>query len=326
MKDTANFTMEDLLPGFHEYMLVERRFATATINKYEDGLRWFIRDVGNRTVAEIGIQDFISLKARMAARQAQESRVAGVICAVKSILIYARDILQIPVLDLNKIRLPRTPRRDVICLSNEELDQFIAAIPLVTWEGKPRFAGYRLRALVEVLASSGMRISEALSLNRDSINGDVREARIVGKGNKERTVFFNERSMGWISRYVALRMDAGPALFATRSGQRLGINSAEAIFRRTAKYAGMAKAVTPHIIRHTMATNLLRNGCPIGHIKQLLGHQKLETTCRFYLGVLSDAETKQAHRAYQNFEVAPQPRAADYLPEPPAPTPPLFVH
>jgi|SRR6266850_674723 len=296
-------TIADLLPGFVEYMSVERQFSAATIHKYQDGVRWFLRDIGNRSPQEVTLQDFISLKARMVSRKVRESRIGSVICAVKSILTYARDILRLPVIDLTAVKLPKKPKRAVVYLSNEELDQFIETIPLRTWEGKFRIAGYRFRALVEVLATTGMRISEALSMNRDDVDFEQGEARIIGKGNKQRTVFFSAQAREWLRRYLDLRCDSRPALFVTSSGLRLNANSVEATFRRNTKWAGLNKQVTPHIIRHTMATNLLRNGCPIGYIKELLGHEKLETTCRFYLGIMENADTKNAHHTYQNFQV-----------------------
>jgi integrase len=118
---------------------------------------------------------------------------------MKCLLGYARDVLQIPVLDMTAIKVPRPPRRQVSYLSPEELEKFLSAIPLRTWTGKARLSGYCFRALVETLAATGMRISESLSLNRDSLNQERKEAVIVGKGNKQRTVFFTDRALQWIT-------------------------------------------------------------------------------------------------------------------------------
>lgn len=303
MSQLPQLTIADVLPGFLDYIRVERSFSSATIRKYRSDIDWFLRDVGNLPVSEIELTDFIALKARMAERKVGEARVTSVICAMKSLLAYVRDVLRRPVVDLATIRAPKRMRRKVSYLSNEELDLFLQSIPLRTWAGKPRLAGIRFRALVETLAATGMRISEALSLNRDTIDWEQQEAKIIGKGNKERTVFFSDRAIQWLQRYLDLRPDGSPALFATAKGERLQCSAAEAAFRRNTQFAEMGKRVTPHVIRHTTATNLLRNGCPMGYIKEALGHERLETTCRFYLGMLSEADTKRALRTYLNYEV-----------------------
>ena len=136
-----------------------------------------------------------------------------------------------------------------------------------------------------------------------------------GKGNKQRTVFFTERAITWINRYLALRNDTNQPLFTCTNGRRLRVGNVQAMFRRinAPLFKSLGKRVTPHILRHTAATNLLQRGCPIGHIKEILGHQNLETTCRFYLGQLTKAEVRRAFDAYMHYEVpipeAPRPSA-----------------
>ena len=293
--------ISQLLPGFIEYMRAEKRFSTATVSKYKLNVLAFIRELGDMAVSKLSLAHIVTLKSRMAARGVQEAGTGSMIFALKSLLSYARDILQIQVMDISVIRAPRPPRREVVYLSPEELRKFVSAIPLTnSWSGQPRLSGHCFRALVETLCASAMRISEALSLNRDSIDFVKRDAYIVGKGNKERMAFFTEEALAWIGRYLELREDNGQALFATRTGERLGVGAVEARFRRNSAKANLDKRVTPHTLRHTAATNLLRRGCPIGYIKEILGHQRLETTCHFYLGVMDQADTKQAFESYMN--------------------------
>jgi len=161
--------------------------------------------------------------------------------------------------------------------------------------------GLRFRALVEVLLGTGMRIGEALSLNRKSINWDRKEAKIVGKGNKERRVFFTERSLDWLRRYLETRNDSHEAVFVTkRPAARLNRDDIWRFFARHRKLARIDKRLTPHILRHTVATNLVFNGCPIVHVKEILGHERLDTTCKYYLGVDKE-QAKKAHRQYLNY-------------------------
>ncbi len=177
-------------------------------------------------------------------------------------------------MDVRQIRLPRIPKREVQFLTPDEIQQYVAAIPLrngprlydVDWLG--------FRVLVEVLLGTGARISEALSLKRSSINFQTGEATIIGKGNKERVLFFSPRALNWVKEYVTRRRDQGEALFVVgRRGKPLRLNAALTRFRRFRNMIHFPKPVTAHMLRHTVATTLLFNGCPIGHIKDILGHR-----------------------------------------------------
>jgi len=309
-----NPTITDLIPQFLDYMKVERGFSPITMSKYHENVLWFVQHIGDKRIVDIQLKDFLSLKAFMSKRGVGASRISGLIYAVKCLLLYAQDILQLPVLDLKKVKGTRPLRREVVYLSNDEANQFIRAIRLESgWTRQPHVSGYCFRALVETLLSTAMRISEALSLNRD-IDFEKREVLIIGKGNKQRTVYFTPQSIEWIHHYLNVRTDSSPALFATTTGRRLQVSSVQAMFRRVAKNAEFTKPISPHILRHTAATNLLRRGCPIGYIKEILGHQRLETTCQYYLGVLDKTETKKAFDSYMVYEGGPK-----NLPEPPQP-------
>ena len=200
------------------------------------------------------------------------------------------------VLDPGLITVPKRPRREVAYLTLEEIGRFVATIPLETSGGSLSF-----RALVEVLLGTAMRIGEALSLNRDQIDFASREARIIGKGNKERVVFFTERALYWLERYLQLRNDFEPAVFVVETvPHRLTRDDIWRPFGKYRRLSGISKPVTPHLLRHTAATQILFNGCPVGHIKEILGHERLETTCRYYLG-LDHRAAKAAHQEYLKY-------------------------
>ena len=223
---------------------------------------------------------------------------------------YCRDQLFLPVIDTESVTIPKRPRREVVYLTADEVERFVCAIPLVTQKNQPHHPGLRFRALVEVLLGSAMRIGETLSLNRTDIDFERREARVVGKGDKERTVFFTERALLWLRRYLELRSDGAPALFVSQDGTtRLHRTDIWRPFARYRKLAGLNKPVRPHLLRHTAATQLLFNGCPVGHIKEILGHERLETTCRYYLG-LDKRAAKLAHQQYLVYDTHPGPLAA----------------
>ncbi len=299
-------SLSELIPGFLRYAQFEQSLLPQSVEKYKECLYWIIRDLGDLPVRSLDFGYVTMLKQKVLARGAGEARVASFVFTLKSFLRYCLEVLELPVLDPKKIKSPKRRKREVIYLTNEEIEQFIGAIKFENdWSGSQkrkciRMDGLRFRVLVEVLLGTGMRISEALSLNRDIINFEKAEAKIIGKGSKERTIFFNKRSLDWIKFYYENRHDNNPALFVTQDGTRLSRPDISAMFKRYTKKAGLTKKITPHILRHTMATNLLFNGCPISHVKEILGHDRLETTCRYYLG-LDKTKAKEAHGKYLNY-------------------------
>jgi site-specific recombinase XerD len=304
MNTNTPLTLSGLLPGFVAYLSSERRFSAGTVLTYRENIRWIVRHRGDAVVEDIDFQFLVDLKSCLLSNGAGASRVAGITYSIKNALVYARDVVGVPIMNVSLIRAPAAPRRQVVYLTPDEYSAFVEAIPLYTGFGQQRLSQFCFRALVETLAATGMRISEALSLNVDSADLSKGEAVIIGKGNKQRTVFFTERALTWINRYLALRNDTNQPLFTGINGRRLRVGSVQAMFRRTNAplFKSLGKRVTPHILRHTAATNLLQRGCPIGHIKEILGHQNLETTCRFYLGQLTKNEVRRAFDAYMHYE------------------------
>jgi integrase/recombinase XerD len=293
-----------LARGFLLHAQVEYSFSRESVEKYGECLKqiWFA--IGGMPVYKFSQTDLLSLRSNWLARSLSASRQTSLLLSLRRFLLFCQEEKHIALgIDPAEIKPPRRPRREVIYLTPEEVEEFIATIPVATTRGATHHTGLRLRAIVETLLGSGMRISEALSLNRDSVDFERCEARVVGKGNKERTVFFTDRALIWIKRYVESRDDDSPALFVCQNGlDRLKRDDIWRYFERHRKLAGIRKKVTPHILRHTAATQLLFNGCPVGHIKAILGHERLETTCRYYLG-LDQRAAKEAHRKFLSYDV-----------------------
>lgn len=287
--------------GFLLYAEADLHFARESLQKYESCLRQIERGLGGRRLEEIEREDLYRIKARFVREKLSDTWLATSLLILRRYLTYLRDVEGRTALDPGLITLPKRRQREVIYLTGDEVDRLVGAIKLRNLDGSTSHSGLRLRALVEVLLGSGLRISEALALNRVQLEGAGRETKIVGKGGRERTVFFTARSLQWAGAYVALRQDSEPALFADLSGRRR-MKRADIwrYFERLRVSAGIEKKLTPHILRHTAATQLLFNGCPIGHIKEILGHARLETTCRYYLGVDHRA-AKAAHERFLRY-------------------------
>ena len=310
-RGSQNSFLTAVTPGFLLHAKAELQFSDQTIVKYTDCLRQVVRMIGDRPVTDYSKDDVLHLKAGMLGRNHSVGRQVSILSAFKRLLQFCREELNLSVLDPASIAIPRRPRREVIFLKPEEVERFVASIRLYNLVDQPLEAGFRFRALAEALLGSAMRIGELLSLDREEIDVQNREARVIGKGNKQRTVFFTDRALSWISRYLAMRTDSHPALFSTQGGRsRLSRDDIWRPFARYRKLAGINKPVTPHLLRHTAATQLLFNGCPIGHIKEILGHERLETTCRYYLG-LDQRAAKQAHQKYLTYESLQDQMAAE---------------
>ena len=291
--------LSTVLPSFLEAAKVDRVLTGESLRKYEEAIKRFIRIVGDLPVYQVTVESFQQLKQVLLARGSGPCHINGVIYAVRKLMMYSQQRLGLTIPDLGALRSMKIPRRAVVYLTDAELDQFLASIRINYRNGSVNPFGLCFRTLVEILAGTVMRISEALALDVTTIKWREHEARIIGKGGRERAIYFSERAMRWMRRYLEHRTDRKPALLVSpRTGQRLQRYEAQRMCRIATKRCRLPKRVTLHVLRHTFATTLLRNGCPIGHIQGLLGHERLETTCRYYLGLLSDKDLKKAHERF----------------------------
>ncbi|ADU91761.1 Type I restriction-modification system, specificity subunit S [Taylorella equigenitalis MCE9] len=152
-------------------------------------------------------------------------------------------------------------------------------------------------AIIDMLASTGMRIGEMVLLNRNDINFNERECIVFGKGSKERVVYFDARTKIHLQNYLKSRKDDNPALFVSlrEPYSRLKIGGIEARLREYGKKLGLQK-VHPHKFRRTLATIAIDKGMPIEQLQQLLGHRKIDTTLQY--AMVKQSNVKIAHRKY----------------------------
>ena len=152
-------------------------------------------------------------------------------------------------------------------------------------------------AMIDLLASSGMRVGELVLLNRDDINYNDRECVVFGKGNKERLVYFDARTKIHLQNYLESRADENPALFVALRApyERLQIGGVERRLRQLGRRLSIPK-VHPHKFRRTLATSAIDKGMPIEQVQQLLGHQKIDTTMHY--AMVKQQNVKIAHRKY----------------------------
>ena len=152
-------------------------------------------------------------------------------------------------------------------------------------------------AIIDMLASTGMRVGEMVLLNRNDIDFNERECVVFGKGNKERVVYFDARTKIHLKNYLRSRTDENPALFVSLKSpyNRMNIGGIETCLRRLGKQLGLQR-VHPHKFRRTLATMAIDKGMPIEQLQQLLGHKRIDTTLQY--AMVKQSNVKIAHRKY----------------------------
>lgn len=224
--------------------------------------------------------------------------------ALRSFLKYCskRDI---PALAPDKVELAKVVRKQVTFLTPEELERIFRQPDTQT------LAGLRDRAILELLFSSGLRVSELVGLDKDHVNLKRREFMVRGKGQKDRPVFVSPAAAEWVQAYLDRRDDNAKPLFirvggtgktADTSGDyyRLTARSIQRLVARYALLAGITKQVSPHTLRHSFATDLLMNGADLRSVQAMLGHSNIATT-QIYTHV-TDTHLKEVHQKFHGKE------------------------
>lgn len=201
------------------------------------------------------------------------------------------------------IELGKVHDRTIKFLKDDEFERLLAA------PNTQKIRGLRDRALLEVLFSTGLRVSELVSLNRDQVNLEKREFGIVGKGGHARVVFLSDKAVSWLSQYVRERRDPYKPLFIRYSGPhisteltdeklRLTPRSIERMIDKYRKKAGIPFRIGPHVLRHSFATDLLQHGADIRSVQEMLGHKNIATT-QIYTHV-TNVRLKEIHKKYHS--------------------------
>ncbi len=198
-----------------------------------------------------------------------------------------------------QIELAKTEPTQIHFLETDELKLLLTQPDINT------NSGLRDRAIMELLFSTGLRVSELANLNRENVERNGEEFSVVGKGKKERLVFVSSEAKGILNRYLDTRTDNDNAVFIRHRGVldknrtlRLSTRSIERIISAYAKQAGITKKVTPHTLRHSFATDLLTNGANIRDVQEMLGHSSLATT-QIYTHV-TNRHLKETYSKFHN--------------------------
>lgn len=223
--------------------------------------------------------------------------------ALRSFLKYMlkRDI---PVVAPEKIDLPKAESRSIKFLERDQIDRLLNMPEISQKEG------LRDKAILEILFSTGLRVSELVGLNRDQINFDRKEFGVIGKGRRARVVFLSDTAVDWAKRYLDSREDDCPALFIRYAGKkpevgenpkeamRLTARSVQRLVEKYVKKARLPIKITPHGLRHSFATDLLSGGADLRAIQEMLGHKNVSTT-QIYTHI-TNPQLKQIHEKFHH--------------------------
>ncbi len=274
---------------FLEHVEVGKNQSLKTIENYQHYLGRFLAWYGDKKPHQITLDDIHKYRLYLNRYSDDRGRTLGTktqnyhVIALRAFLKYLIKN-DIQTLSPEKIDLQKIPERIVEYLDRDELERLFAVIP------RDNIKGLRNRAIVETLYSTGLRVSELVSLNRKQIDLKRKEFMIRGKGKKPRIVFLSERCCKFIEDYLDERQDNFDPLFInhgrTRKGdditlsekRRLTTVTIQNIVRGAALKAGIIKKVTPHVLRHSFATELLINGADIRSVQEMLGHSSITTT------------------------------------------------
>ncbi len=316
VRHSKNTELPSKIEDFLEYLQVEKGSSPLTIRNYRhyldrflgwmemEGIRQSVKDINPEVVRMYRVY-LSNLPARPAKVKGKNflpisSKTQGYhVIALRSFLkwLIKNDY---KVMSPDKIELPRIKERQVSFLTGEQVDRMLNAPTLSTISGK------RDKAILEMFFSTGLRVSELVGIDRDDIDFDRRELGIVGKGGRARVVFLSARAADWLQKYLDARHDKYSPLFIRHSGRvgpgvsdekmRLTPRSVQRMVKKYARKMKIPVEVTPHVLRHSFATDLLMAGADIRSVQEMLGHKNIATT-QIYTHV-TNKQLREVHEAF----------------------------
>lgn len=297
---------------FLEHLEIERNCSRLTIRNYEHYLGVLInflitnKKIEKPTVDDLtaeNIREFRLFLSRQKGTNNRDMKLVTQGYYVISLRSFLKWLVKndMEVLQPEKLDVPKVKDHSLKFLSEEQMIRLLNQ-PLNSAKN-----GLRDRSILELLFSTGLRVSELVSLNREQINLKTREFGVIGKGGRSRIVFITIHAAEWIDKYIKSRTDQYKPLFIRNlrpkeeiglldENVRLTARSVQNIVKKYVRQANLPVAATPHTLRHSMATDLLQRGADLRSVQELLGHKNIATT-QIYTHV-TDARLREVHEKF----------------------------
>lgn len=306
-----NGSLPELIDQFLEYLEIEKNCSKLTIRDYRHYLKifaeWFSSVLPLKAISDLDLSTVRKYRVFLANRADNKGltlkRVTQnyYVIALRSFLRFLIKN-EYKTLEPSKIDLPKTESRSLKFLDRDQIDRMVTAVDTSKEEG------LRDRSILELLFSTGLRVSELVRLNHNQVNLDRKEFGVIGKGGRARLVFVSERASNWIKRYLEKRKDRFAPLFIRYSGRvneenngekmRLTARSVERIVKKYVRLARLPVDATVHTLRHSFATDLLTNGADLRSVQEMLGHKNISTT-QIYTHV-TNRQLKEVHASFHS--------------------------
>lgn len=289
--------LNSLITDYLEFCEIDKNLSQSTIKMYDFYLKDFLDFLKSHlnsespSAGDLNLDNIQKYRINLNRRISYKSNETFKKNTQKTFMVSLRAFLRYLIVKKGlqtvapeQIDLGKSEARVPKFLNNEQLERIMSV------QNLDKRSGVRDRAILEVLFSTGLRVSELVKLNRDDINYDTREFSVVGKGRKLRTVYLSDEALNWLERYLSTRSDKFLPLFLRYSGKKMSIDDPDgqslrltvrSVQRLVKKYVGRSGVgvdATPHSLRHSMATTLLMNGADLRSVQELLGHSNVSTT------------------------------------------------
>lgn len=305
--------IDRLIEEFLEYLEIEKNCSKLTIRNYKHYLErfssWLKKNLPKKRMCDIDLR--IIKKYRVFLSRLSDEKGLTLkritqgyhVIALRSFLKFLAK-QDIKTLSPEKVELPKSESRSLKFLTTEQVERLLSAPSISTPQG------LRDKAILEMLFSTGLRVSELIKLNRDQINLKRREFGVVGKGGRARVVFLSQRAADWLKRYLNSRKDDWKPLFIRYAGKieetnegekmRLTVRSVQRILEKYVRKCRLPIKITPHGLRHSFATDLLSHGADIRSVQEMLGHKNIATT-QIYTHV-TNRQLREIHEKFHSLK------------------------
>jgi site-specific recombinase XerD len=287
---------------FLDYLTLQKNCSRLTQRNYRHYLARFISWLGSNNskikLKDLTVKDITAYRVYLSRLEpkpgvtlSRATQAYHIIC-LRSFFKYLIK-QEVAVLAPEKIELPKSDSRSWQFLAADQVER------LLNGPGLSSERGRRDKAILETLFSTGLRVSELVGLDRESVDLERREFGVIGKGGRPRVVFLSRRAAKWLKHYLDCRQDQKPALFVSRRG-RLTARSVQRLVAKYCRQVRLPVKVTPHGLRHSFATDLLRGGADLRSVQEMLGHKNIATT-QIYTHI-TNQQLKKVHEQHHSLK------------------------